>query len=85
MSTDRRAILHLLAVGRLTPVEAERLLVAANDGNEGLLLVLAGIVFLGMTQGQAWAGRAFTALMPVIHHFTTSLTHNLSAVLGGSL
>ena len=34
MQTDRRAILSLVALGRITPAEAERLLIAWNEGRE---------------------------------------------------
>ena len=36
MQSDRRAILALVALGRITPAEAERLLIAWNEGREGL-------------------------------------------------
>jgi len=36
MESDRRAILSLVALGRITPAEAERLLIAWNEGREGL-------------------------------------------------
>ena len=36
MQTDRRVILSLVALGRITPAEAERLLIAWNEGREGL-------------------------------------------------
>jgi hypothetical protein len=44
MHDRRRAILHLVAVGRITPAEAERLLIAWNDGRESLLALSACIV-----------------------------------------
>ena len=34
MSSDRRTILQLVALGRLSPGEAERLLLAWNEGRE---------------------------------------------------
>ena len=34
MQTDRRTILALVASGRITPAEAERLLAHANEGRE---------------------------------------------------
>ena len=34
MNTDRRAILELIAMGRITPSEAERLLAAWNESRE---------------------------------------------------
>lgn len=36
MNTNRRTILHQVALGRITPIEAERLLIAWNDGRENL-------------------------------------------------
>jgi hypothetical protein len=40
MNADRRAILALIAMGRITPGEAERLLVAWNESREtGWILV----------------------------------------------
>jgi len=44
MQTDRRSILHLVALGRITPAEAERLLIAWNEGREvvwGLIACIA--------------------------------------------
>lgn len=34
METDRRAILHLVALGRISSAEAERLLIAWNEGRD---------------------------------------------------
>ena len=34
MNTDRRTILSLIALGRITPREAERLLLVANEEHE---------------------------------------------------
>jgi len=45
MLTDRRAILHLVALGRITPAEAERLLAAWNEGRESLL-ALTGCILI---------------------------------------
>jgi hypothetical protein len=43
MQTDRRAILSLVALGRITPAEAERLLIAWNQGWESVLVCAACI------------------------------------------
>ena len=45
MRKHRRIILGLVALGRITPVEAERLLVAGNTGREGLWIVVALLMF----------------------------------------
>ncbi len=34
MKDDRRAILSLIALGRITPYQAERLLIACNESRE---------------------------------------------------
>lgn len=48
MNTDRRAILSLIAMGRITPREAERLLTVWSDRDEVTLwlAVLLAIVWL---------------------------------------
>jgi hypothetical protein len=43
MSSDRRVILHLLAQGRITPSEAERLFIAGNEGRELMWMLVACI------------------------------------------
>jgi hypothetical protein len=50
MKNDRRAILSLIALGRITPHQAERLLHACNESRENLWLVAC--VVLGLL---AWA------------------------------
>lgn len=47
MSRDRRTILQLVALGRLSPGEAERLLLAWNEGRETAWLI-AGCVALAL-------------------------------------
>jgi len=47
MSRDRRTILQLVALGRLSPGEAERLLLAWNEGRE-TAWVIAGCVALAL-------------------------------------
>jgi len=48
MNTDRRAILALIAMGRITPAEAERLLAAWNESRETawILVLSLAVVFL---------------------------------------
>lgn len=47
MGKDRRAILQMLALGRLSPGEAERLLLVWNEGRETAWL-MAGCVALAL-------------------------------------
>jgi hypothetical protein len=44
MGTDRNSILHLVALGRLHPVQAERLLIACNEGGETAAVLAAGLI-----------------------------------------
>ncbi len=41
MKSDRRTILSLVALGRITPAEAERLLAVWNEGREELWVMMA--------------------------------------------
>jgi hypothetical protein len=50
MRKHRRIILGLVALGRITPAEAERLLVAGNTGREGLWMIVALLMFSLLTQ-----------------------------------
>lgn len=85
MRSDRRTILHLLSLGRLTPAEAERLLAATNNGDEILAWFVAGLAVIGMTRLHLLAERIFTAVLPgtsaVLHHVTWNLIHNLGGIL----
>jgi hypothetical protein len=70
MNTERRAILSLLAMGRITPREAERLLAAWSDTKESVWMPAACLVFAAM----AW---------PHAQELPAELVHLLKAVLPG--
>jgi hypothetical protein len=65
MEMNRRAILHLVAVGRISATEAERLLIAWNSGTESLwaLTVLIAIAWLVQLNLHA----ALPALLHIAH------------------
>jgi|GEM_PF-2057956 hypothetical protein len=50
MNTDRRVILSLVAAGRITAAEAERLLVAWNDSRETAWILLLCLAFACLAQ-----------------------------------
>ncbi len=50
MNTDRRAILSLIAMGRITPAQAERLLVVSNERSETLLALAACLAAMFLMQ-----------------------------------
>ncbi|MGO9337130.1 MAG: hypothetical protein ACLPY1_06445 [Terracidiphilus sp.] len=69
MQRDRRAILSLVAHGRITAAEAERLLILWNEAREGALIFTACIVLVLLTQFNLQQG------LSTLMHFA----HNLLA------
>ncbi|HEY1984319.1 MAG TPA: hypothetical protein VGG85_02865 [Terracidiphilus sp.] len=67
MQRDRDAILSLIALGRITPAEAERLLVVWNEGREEHW-VMAGCVAAGLSQVHA--------ILPLLARFAHTLAAN---------
>jgi hypothetical protein len=67
MQTDRRAILSLVALGRISPAEAERLLILWNQGWENSWLFVAVIVGLVVAQID------LHQVLPGLAHFAQSL------------
>jgi hypothetical protein len=62
MNADRRAILSLVATGRITASEAERLLVAWNDSRETLWILALSLAF-------AWLAQIhLRELLPILMH-----------------
>lgn len=90
MRTNRNTILHLVALGRITPAEAERLLTAWNDGREvfWVLAVWLAIVILPQL-------RLYEFLLGLVHAAHTlpssgsNVVHRAPALIthlfGGSL
>lgn len=86
MNTDRRAILSLVAMGRITPREAERLLAVWPDGEDPLVrlaLCLAFAWLLLTHLGGLFAAytRSLVALLPGAHHAVAFVTHCLGGLL----
>ncbi len=63
MNTDRRAILSLVATGRITAIEAERLLAAWNDSRETAWILAFGLAFACLAQLH------LRELLPMLMHF----------------
>ena len=83
MQGDRRAILALIAMGRITPGEAERLLAAWNESRETAWILVAsfGFALLGQLQ--------LHELVPMLTHFINAqipalaeAMHALSLITG---
>jgi hypothetical protein len=70
MNSDRRTILWLIAMGRITPHEAERLLATGPDSDEAILRVAVGFAI-------AWLA------LPEVHGIIAGLAHAIHALAPG--
>ncbi len=80
MHNDRRAILSLVAMGRITPREAERLLALWPDGEDpvarlALWLAFAWLVLSQLSGVLAAFTRTLLAFLPGAHHAVACVTH----------
>jgi hypothetical protein len=88
MNTDRRAILSLVAMGRITPREAERLLAVWPNGDEAVLrlalcLAFAALVLPGLKELLAEFTHVLAAMMPALLGATHHTLAIATQVLGG--
>jgi hypothetical protein len=90
MNTDRRAILSLVAMGRITPREAERLLAVWPNGDEAILrlalcLAFAALVLPALKELLTEFAHVLTAMMPALlataHHTLAFVTHCLGGIV----
>jgi hypothetical protein len=79
MQTDRRAILTLVALGRITPSEAERLLLAWNASRETLWGPATFLAIACLFQSSQPA--LSTGATQVIHRGLPLLTHLFGGIL----
>jgi hypothetical protein len=63
MNTDRRVILALIAMGRITPAEAERLLAAWDESLETAWILAISLVMVCLAQLNVHS------LVPTLMHF----------------
>jgi hypothetical protein len=71
MPRDRRTILYLVAVGRMTPEQAERLLVTWNDLRESQWIMAGCMVLavLGLLGGHGGSGQGWFQMNHAISLF----------------
>jgi hypothetical protein len=89
MNTDRRAILSLVATGRITASEAERLLVAWNDSRETVWILVLSLAFallaeLHLRELPAILMHMFnahSALGEAVHHVLSPITNLFGGLL----
>ncbi len=72
MPNDRRTILSLVALGRISPAEAERLLIAWNQGHESFWVFAACIA-------------ALVLALPEPHHALHGIVHFAESLLSGKV
>jgi hypothetical protein len=70
MPNGRRTILSLVALGRISPAEAERLLIAWNQGREGFWVFAACVAALMLA-------------LPDPHYVLQGLVHFAESLLSG--
>jgi len=90
MNTDRQTILSLVAMGRITPREAERLLAVWPDGDDSILrlalcLAFAALALPGLREMFTEITHTLVALMPALlgiaHHTLACVTHWLGGIV----
>jgi hypothetical protein len=85
MRKERQAILHLVAAGRLTGAEAERLLILSNEGREwGWFALLAVVLCVVQTDFGLWV-RLANELLPGVFPALQAAVSALGTYLGGTL
>lgn len=67
MNTDRRAILSLMAMGRITPREAERLLAVSSVSDDTTLRLVLLLMLVWL-------------LVPHAHEIVNGLSHAIDAI-----
>jgi hypothetical protein len=79
MNTDRRAILTLIAMGRITPAEAERLLSAWNESRETAWILTAsvGVALLAQVHPHDF--------VPMLNHLISTQVSALAHLLGPAI
>jgi len=81
MQADRRAILALIAMGRITPGEAERLLAAWNESRETGWILAACFAFALLAQLR------LHEVLPLLRHLISvevpALMHMIGVITGG--
>jgi hypothetical protein len=87
---DRRAIFSLIAMGRITPAQAERLLAVSSERSETAFVLVACVAGLLLMQVHghdlAWRiSQLVRSLLPEITASAHQLQHLVNRLLGGLL
>jgi hypothetical protein len=79
MNTDRRTILALIAMGRITPGEGERLLAVWNESRETLWILAFSLVVICLSQLNAHE------FLPALWHFVNTQVPALAGAVRNAL
>jgi hypothetical protein len=87
---DRRAIFSLIAMGRITPAQAERLLAVADERGETVLALAVCAIALCLTQTQRHElapgiSHLLRALLPWFTTAAHQLQNIMNEIFGGLL
>jgi hypothetical protein len=88
MTSNRRSILNLIAIGRITPAEAERLLATWNQGRETLLALIAGFIFASLPELRTLLpalARAAGTLLPLVAATLHQARNIITYLVGGNV
>ncbi len=90
MNTDRRTILSLVAMGRISASEAERLLVAWNESREtawviGLSFAFACLAQLHLRELLPMLMHIYSAQIPALATVMEHVLAPITSIWGGSL
>jgi len=90
MNTDRRAILALIAMGRITSAEAERLLAAWNESREtawilAFILAVVCLAQLNVHSPVSALMHFFNAQVPALAEAVRHALSPISNLMGGLL
>jgi hypothetical protein len=80
MYTNRRAILSLVAQGRISPSEAERLIAVCSSGREAWWLLAGCALCAGLVQLHALTGLQPHALAGLVHLFRPATVGSMHAL-----
>jgi len=84
MSNHQRVLLQLIAIGRISPAEAERLLIAGNEGRELLWVLCACMVIAALSQAQSLVPGLLHAAA-ALHREGPPLLHRIALLLNQCL
>lgn len=82
MHTSRRELLQLIAMGRISPAEAERLIAVWNEGRETFLVLFGCLLIVLLAQAHTTLPWLLHIAKSSLPQLTQGFHHALTTVLG---